>query len=128
MLKMNKLNSAYKSIGEVAKILELNDEKKGRLKTHTIRFWEKKFKQIKPKIFNSNRRYYDQNSIDILKKIKYLLKVEGMTINGVKKMLDKNESLKLDDYLNKPINTQNNNLKIKLNKISKIITELKDLK
>ena len=128
MLKMNKLNSAYKSIGEVAKILELNDEKKGRLKTHTIRFWEKKFKQIKPKIFNSNRRYYDQNSIDILKKIKYLLKVEGMTIKGVKKMLDKNESLKLDDYLNKPINTQNNNLKIKLNKISKIITELKDLK
>ena len=125
---MNKLNSAYKSIGEVAKILELNDDKKKRLKTHTIRFWEKKFKQIKPKLFNNNRRYYDQNSIDILKKIKYLLKEEGMTIEGVKKMLSKNKSLKLDDYSNKPINTQNNNLKIKLNKISKIITELKDLK
>ena len=125
---MNKLNSAYKSIGEVARILELNDDKKGRLKTHTIRFWEKKFKQIKPKLFNNNRRYYDQNSIDILKKIKYLLKEEGMTIEGVKKMLNKNKSLKLDDYSNKPINTQNNNLKIKLNKISKIITELKDLK
>ena len=125
---MNKLNSAYKSIGEVARILELNDKKKGRLRTHTIRFWEKKFKQIKPKIFNTNRRYYDQNSIDILKKIKYLLKEEGMTIEGVKKVLDKNRSLKLDDYLNKSINTQNNNLKIKLNKISKIITELKDLK
>ena len=125
---MNKLNSAYKSIGEVARILELNDEKKGRLKTHTIRFWEKKFKQIKPKLFNTNRRYYDQNSIDILKKIKYLLKEEGMTIEGVKKVLDKNRSLKLDDYSNKSINTQNNNLKIKLNKISKIITELKDLK
>ena len=125
---MNKLNSAYKSIGEVARILELNDKKKGSLKTHTIRFWEKKFKQIKPKIFNTNRRYYDQNSIDILKKIKYLLKEEGMTIEGVKKVLDKNRSLKLDDYSNKPINTQNNNLKIKLNKISKIITELKDLK
>ena len=125
---MNKLNSAYKSIGEVARILELNDEKKGRLKTHTIRFWEKKFKQIKPKLFNTNRRYYDQNSIDILKKIKYLLKDEGMTIEGVKKILNKNQSLKLDDYSNKPINTQNNNLKTKLNKISKIITELKDLK
>tara|TARA_B100000965_G_scaffold223039_1_gene186654 strand:- start:228 stop:605 length:378 start_codon:yes stop_codon:yes gene_type:complete len=125
---MNKLNSAYKSIGEVARILELNDKKKGRLKTHTIRFWEKKFKQIKPKIFNTNRRYYDQNSIDILKKIKYLLKEEGMTIEGVKKVLDKNRSLKLDDYSNKSINTQNNNLKIKLNRISKIITELKDLK
>ena len=125
---MNKLNSAYKSIGEVAKILGLIDEKKGRLNTHTIRFWEKKFKQIKPKLFNNNRRYYDQKSIDILKKIKYLLKEEGMTIEGVKKMLNKNKSLKLDDYSNKPINTKNNNLKIKLNKISKIITELKDLK
>ena len=125
---MNKLNSAYKSIGEVARILELNDEKKGSLKTHTIRFWEKKFKQIKPKLFNNKRRYYDQNCIDILKKIKYLLKVEGMTIEGVKKILNKNQALKLDDYSNKPINTQNNNLKIKLNKISKIITELKDLK
>ena len=125
---MNKLNSAYKSIGEVAKILELNDDKKKRLKTHTIRFWEKKFKQIKPKLFNNNRRYYDQNSIDILKKIKYLLKDEGMTIEGVKKMLNKNKSLKLDDYSNKPINTKNNNLKVKLNKISKIISELKDLK
>ena len=125
---MNKLNSTYKSIGEVARILELNDEKKGRLKTHTIRFWEKKFKQIKPKLFNTNRRYYDQNSIDILKKIKYLLKDEGMTIKGVKKMLNKDKSLKLDEYSNKPINIQNNNLRTKLNKISKIITELKDIK
>ena len=125
---MNKLNSAYKSIGEVAKILELNDEKKGRLKTHTIRFWEKKFKQIKPKLFNTKRRYYDQNSIDILKKIKYLLKDEGMTIKGVKKMLNKDNSLKLDEYSNKPINIQNNNLRTKLNKISKIVTELKDIK
>ena len=125
---MNKLNSAYKSIGEVARILELNDDKKGRLKTHTIRFWEKKFKQIKPKLFNTKRRYYDQNSIDILKKIKYLLKDEGMTIKGVKKMLNKDKSLKLDEYSNKPINIQNNNLRTKLNKISKIVTELKDIK
>ena len=125
---MNKFNSAYKSIGEVAKILGLKNEKNGSLNTHTIRFWEKKFKQIKPKLFDTNRRYYDQNSIDILKKIKYLLKDEGMTIKGVKKMLNKNKSLKLDDYSNKPINTKNNNLKVKLNKISKIISELKDLK
>ena len=125
---MTKSESAYKSIGEVAKLLNLVNKKNGTLNTHTIRFWEKKFKQIKPKLFNNNRRYYDQNSIDILKKIKYLLKDEGMTIEGVKKMLNKNKSLKLDDYSNKPINTQNNNLKIKLNKISKIITELKEIK
>ena len=125
---MNKLNSAYKSIGEVAKILGLKDEKKGRLNTHTIRFWEKKFKQIKPKSFNSNRRYYDQNTIDVLKKIKYLLKEQGMTIEGVKKMLKKDNSLKLDDFSNKSITVRDNNLKTKLSKISKIISELKDLK
>ena len=125
---MNKFNSAYKSIGEVAKILGLINEKKGSLNTHTIRFWEKKFKQIKPKIFNTNRRYYDQNSIKVLKKIKYLLKEQGMTIDGVKKMLKKNSSLKLDDFSNQPITVPDNNLKFKLSKISKIIKDLKDLK
>ena len=124
---MNKFNSAYKSIGEVAKILGLTNEKKGSLNTHTIRFWEKKFKQIKPKIFNTNRRYYDQNSIKVLKKIKYLLKEQGMTIDGVKKMLKKNSSLKLDDLSNQPITVPDNNLKFKLSKISKIIKDLKDL-
>ena len=109
------------------KILGLKNEKNGSLNTHTIRFWEKKFKQIKPKIFNTNRRYYDQNSIKVLKKIKYLLKEQGMTIDGVKKMLKKNSSLKLDDLSNQPITVPNNNLKFKLSKISKIIKDLKDL-
>ena len=66
--------TAYKSIGEVAKILELVNKKKGTLNTHTIRFWEKEFKQIKPKLFNGNRRYYNNDTIEILKKVKYLLK------------------------------------------------------
>ena len=47
----------YKSIGEVAKILNLIDKKTGKVSTHTIRFWEKQFKQIKPNIFSGNRRY-----------------------------------------------------------------------
>ena len=125
---MIKLDSAYKSIGEVAEILELKNLKKESLSTHTIRFWEKNFKQIKPKIFNSSRRYYDKNSIEVLKKIKYLLKDQGMTIEGVKKMLKKDNSLKLDDLSNKSITERDNNLKFKLSKISKIIKELKDLK
>ena len=125
---MYKSESAYKTIGEVAKILNLINRNTGKLNTHTIRFWEKKFKQIKPKLFNNNRRQYDKNSIDVLKKIKYLLKEQGMTIDGVNKMLKKNNSLKLDDLSNKPINVPDNNLKIKLNRISKIIKDLKDLK
>jgi len=125
---MNKLNNAYKSIGEVAEILELKNPKTNNLNTHTIRFWEKNFKQIKPKIFNSNRRYYDKKSIDVLKKIKFLLKDQGMTIEGVKKMLNKDNPLELDDSSNQSITALDNNLKFKINKISKIIKELKDLK
>ena len=84
----NKSEQAYKTIGEVAEILELKSKNKGVFSTHTIRFWETQFKQVKPKLLNSNRRYYDQKTIDILKKIKFLLKDQGMTINGVKKILD----------------------------------------
>ena len=46
---MKKPNSTYKSIGEVAKILNLVNEKNGSLNTHTLRFWEKEFKNINPK-------------------------------------------------------------------------------
>ena len=53
---MDKSNSAYKTIGEVARILNLKSNDKGGLPTHVIRFWETQFKQIKPKILNSNRR------------------------------------------------------------------------
>jgi DNA-binding transcriptional MerR regulator len=70
---MKKNNSAYKTIGEVAKSLGLINDKNGSLSTHTIRFWEKEFKQIRPKILTGNRRYYNQSSIGILKKVKYLI-------------------------------------------------------
>ena len=120
---MDKSESAYKTIGEVAKILKLQVNKKGILPTHIIRFWETQFKQIKPKIFNSNRRYYDEKTINLLKKVKFLLKDQGMTINGVKKMLNNEVSLKLDEIADKSIKAEN--LKNKLVKISKIIKELK---
>ena len=120
---MDKSESAYKTIGEVAKILKLQVNKKGILPTHIIRFWETQFKQIKPKILNSNRRYYDEKTINLLKKVKFLLKDQGMTINGVKKMLNKEVSLKLDEIADKSIKAEN--LKNKLVKISKIIKELK---
>ena len=120
---MNKSDNAYKTIGEVAKILQLKSKKKGSLPTHTIRFWETQFKQIKPKILNSNRRYYDEKTINLLKKVKFLLKDQGMTINGVKKILNNEVSLKLDEIADKSIKAEN--LKNKLVKISKIIKKLK---
>ncbi len=119
---MKKTDSAYKTIGEVAKILNLKKRNGQSLPTHTIRYWEKEFKQIKPKILNGNRRYYDKENIDLLKKIKFLLKEQGMTINGVKKILNK-KTLKLDEISNNSIRTDN--LRNKLIKISKIIKDLK---
>tara|TARA_B100000378_G_scaffold209004_1_gene172038 strand:+ start:172 stop:549 length:378 start_codon:yes stop_codon:yes gene_type:complete len=125
---MNKAYSAYKSIGEVARILNLVNKKNGNLNTHTIRFWEKQFKQIKPKILAGKRRYYDQYSIDILKKIKFLLKDQGMTINGVKKLFNTNKVLNLDELSNNFISSDNIKIKNKLKNISKIVKDIKKLK
>ena len=89
-------------------------------------FWETQFKQIKPKILNANRRYYDENCINLLKKVKFLLKDQGMTINGVKKILNSGETLKLDEMSNNSI--RSDNIRNKLFKISKIVKKLKELK
>ena len=124
---IHKIKKAYKSIGEVAKILNLVNKKKGTLNTHTIRFWEKEFKQIKPNILNGNRRYYNNDTIEVLKKVKYLLKDQGMTINGVKKVLNFDKSLKLDELPNNSINA-NYSIKNKLKKISNLIKQLKKIK
>ena len=123
---MNKDQNAYKSIGEVSKILGIYFKKKRAFPTHTIRFWEKEFKQIKPKILNGNRRYYDIKNIELLKKVYFLLKEQGMTINGAKKILDNKEPLKLDEISNQYINAEN--FKKKIINISKIIKNLKKLK
>ena len=122
-----KTNKAYRSIGEVAKILNLVNEKKGTLNTHTIRYWEKEFKQIKPNILNGKRRYYSNDAIEVLKKVKYLLKDQGMTISGAKKVLNSNKSLKLDELPNNSIYTDYS-IKNKLKKISDLIKQLKNIK
>ena len=123
---MDKSNNAYKTISEVVKILGLKSKKGGSLPTHTIRFWEKEFKQIKPKILNGNRRYYDKKSIDLLKKVQFLLKEQGMTIKGAKKILSNSDPLKLDEISNQSIKAEN--LKNKIVKISNIIKNLKQIK
>tara|TARA_B100000886_G_scaffold336699_1_gene295976 strand:+ start:1290 stop:1673 length:384 start_codon:yes stop_codon:yes gene_type:complete len=119
---MNHSKKTYKTIGEVADILNLVNKKTGKLSTYTIRFWEKEFKEIKPHIFAGNRRYYDHKSIEVLKKIQFLLKNQGMTIKGVKKQLQAKYS-ELDEANNQTINAKI--VKNKLNKISNIIKELK---
>ena len=123
----HKSNKAYKSIGEVAKILNLVNKEKGTLNTHTIRFWEKEFKQIRPNILNGNRRYYNNDTIEILKKVKYLLKDCGMTISGAKKVLNLSKSLKLDEFSNDSINA-GYNIRNKIKNISNLVKQIKELK
>ena len=126
---INKSNNAYKSIGEVAKILDLVNKKKGTLQTHTIRFWESQFKQIKPSVRAGKRRYYSENDFQVIKKIKNLLKDYGMTIKGAKMLLDK-------DKTNLDVNTAfdvynevfKGNVKQRIKNLKNLITDLKNIK
>ena len=123
---ISKSTNAYKTIGEVVRILGIKSKKGQSLPTHTIRYWEKEFKQIKPKVLNGNRRYYDKKNIELLKKIHFLLKEQGMTISGVKKVLNNQETFELDEFSNHSIRAHN--LKNKLVKISSMIKNLKENK
>ena len=113
------------NISEVTKIINLIDKKTKKPINSTLRYWENKFKQIKPKKIN-NRRYYTQKQVELLKMIKFLLKNKGMTISGVKNLLNSNIN-KLDE--NSSISLKNdylkNSLKLKSKKILDKISKLK---
>ena len=123
---MEKTKEAYKTISEVAQEIGLRNKKNKKLSTHTLRFWEKHFKQIKPKILSGNRRYYSQKDVEYLRLIYNLLKNKGFTINGAKKALN-DPSLKLDDTLFSSLNKKNfdNSIKVKANRIKNIIKKIK---
>ena len=120
-MKANKFKDSYKTISETVEILNINNPRTKNNQTHTLRYWETQFKQIKPKKIN-NRRYYDKRNIDLLLKIQFLLKIQGMTINGVKKILDNND-LNIDENLKK--NITSHDIKFRLNRINSLIKNLK---
>ena len=114
------------SISDMAKELGLVDKTTLKPQTHTIRFWEKNFSQIKPTLLTGKRRFYGKNDIELLKLIKYLLKDEGLTIKGVKKIL-KNKTNKLDDLKTSRIKAEYLKLNLKRKTIS-LLTKIKNLK
>ena len=122
-------NQTYKTIGEVAEEISISNKKNKKLNTHTLRFWEKHFKQVKPKILSGNRRYYSKKDVQYLKLIYTLLKNKGFTINGAKKALN-DPSLKLDDSLFSSVNKKNlkNTFKAKLIKIKNLVEKIKKKK
>ena len=112
------------NISELSKMLNLIDSKTKKPANHILRYWEKEFKEIKPKKINK-RRYYSSKQIEKIKFIKFLLKNKGMSIMGAKKMLNLNRN-KLDDYQSDSLKAEyyKENIKLKskllLNKINKI--------
>jgi DNA-binding transcriptional MerR regulator len=83
-------------ITQLSKMLNLINQKTKKPSNYILRYWEKKFKEIKPTILRK-RRYYSPKQINTIKLIQFLLKDKGMTINGVKKVLKSNIN-NLDDY------------------------------
>jgi len=128
----NKTSSAYKTIGEIAKELNLINKKTGALQTHTLRFWETKFKQIKPSVRAGKRRYYSNENLKTIKLIRFLLKEKGLTINGVKKVLNSSNVRSIDLDADKGINNSNflktKKIKEKIKKIKNILEQLNKYK
>tara|TARA_B100000941_G_C28502560_1_gene555264 strand:- start:1219 stop:1605 length:387 start_codon:yes stop_codon:yes gene_type:complete len=112
-------------ISEVAKELNLIDNKNKKPLISTLRFWEKQFSIIKPIKLRGNR-YYSKLQVENLRLIKFLLKDKGLTIKGAKDVLKKNINT-LDAYSNKVVKNdfRKYNLKDKAEKLLKKIKEIK---
>ena len=112
------------NISDVSKNLNLVDPKTNKPLNYILRYWEKEFREIKPKKIN-NRRYYSSDQVEIIKMIKFLLRNKGLTILGVKNLINSNRN-KLDGYNNHSLkadyykNRLKSKSKILLEKIKKL--------
>ena len=103
----------FLDISELSKELNLINKKTGKPANHILRFWEKKFNDIKPTVFKGNRRYYNRNQIDKIRFIKFLLKDKGLTIKGAKKILNNKKNIE-KEYIKESIKIKSKNILRKL--------------
>ena len=115
----------YISISELSKRLNLINLRNNKPLNYVLRYWEKEFIQIRPKIINK-RRYYSSQQVEIMTLIKYLIKNKGMTIKGAKNVLN-SKIINLDDYKSYSLKTDYRKKKIK-NQSEKILDKIKKLK
>lgn len=85
-----KVEKLYYSIGEVAKMFDVN--------TSLIRFWEKEFDVIKPKKNKKGNRFFTKQDIDNFHLIYHLVKERGMTLSGAKKKIKENKEDTLNNF------------------------------
>tara|TARA_B100001057_G_C22775600_1_gene921439 strand:- start:150 stop:530 length:381 start_codon:yes stop_codon:yes gene_type:complete len=113
-------------ITELSKKLNLFNKKNGKPANYILRFWEKEFTGIKPTILKGNRRYYNQNQIEKIKYIKFLLKDKGLTIKGVKKLLKEKKNIDGSNENNIEKDYLKDSIKFKSKNILKKIKGLKN--
>lgn len=73
------MEKLYYSISEVAEMFDINQS--------NLRFWEKEFKQLKPKRNKGNTRFYTNEDIQLIKTIKFLVEDKKLTLDGAKQQL-----------------------------------------
>jgi DNA-binding transcriptional MerR regulator len=69
----------YFAIGEVSELCDV--------KPHVLRYWEQEFPQLKPAKRRGNRRYYQQDDVLMVRRIRSLLYEQGFTIGGARQRL-----------------------------------------
>ena len=113
------------TISELSKTLNLISSINNKPKNYILRYWEKEFKQIKPRRIN-NQRYYSIEQVELIKLINFLLKKKKVTISGVKKILDLDVN-NLDDANSHSLKADyiKSNLKKKSKNLVNIIKRLK---
>ncbi len=74
------MEKLYYSISEVAEMFDINQS--------NLRFWEKEFRQLKPKRNKGNTRFYTKEDIELIKTIKFLVDDKKLTLDGAKKQLN----------------------------------------
>ncbi|NLA48749.1 MAG: MerR family transcriptional regulator [Bacteroidales bacterium] len=106
--KERKVEKVYYSIGEVSEMLDVP--------VSTVRYWENEFDILKPMKNKKGNRMFTASDIRNLKMIHHLLKVEGMTLLGVKRKLTGRREETESKY----------EITESLLKIKELLTELRD--
>lgn len=81
--KEREINKLYYSIGEVARMFDVN--------ASLIRFWEKEFEILQPRKNKKGNRLFTQEDLENLKIIYHLVKEKGYTLQGAKEYLKSNK-------------------------------------
>lgn len=73
------MKKMFYTIKEVSELLDENES--------TLRFWEGEFKELRPRRSSGGKRLYSDTDIELLEKIRYLLREKKFSIEGAKERL-----------------------------------------